>query len=217
MSEQPHSKSQLRRMAAQQGESFALEAALDTIKALKAEISALKDRPCACQQHNTVAMLRDENDRLRARVSALETEGREQVRLSFKENARMAAEASSGWQSRAEQAEKVLAEWAIIGKELGAGYPENTVSVMVQAQGLNKKLTEAESRLTQAITVLEGAKQIMEAWTLAPWTSPTGKDGEPPCLSKDFWRYTMGRTHESLSALRAFLSGQPGAGTKEGA
>ena len=40
-----------------------------------------------------------------------------------------------------------LNEWFLIGKELGAGYPENTVSVMVQVRGLKEKLDILSRRL----------------------------------------------------------------------
>lgn len=259
MSEQPHSRSQLRRMAAQQGGSVALEEAL-------AQIKALKDRPCSCNQHNTVAMLRDDKGRLRARVEQAEKElaalktapSDEAVKEAFawfgkadpchyhhdpmrpKDCPTCAAWVIADY---ARSLSARLKEWEIIGKELGAGYPENTVSVMVQAQGLNKKLEAAEakfeaavgqfnaerSRLSAALTVLEGTEKALARFAAifsdartayknrCPGQSVTYFDMMPDFFPFEFSSTTMGhgrQVESALSTLRAFLSGQPGNGEK---
>lgn len=266
MSEQPHSRSQLRRMAAQQGEGKALEEAL-------AQIKALKDRPCSCNQHNTVAMLRYDKDRLRARVSALEAElsalktapSDEAVREAFAWFGKadpchyhhdpmrpkdcptcaawVIADYARSLSARLKEAEEkhehsvywygtrfdTLRDWARglgdkLWNEFNAIVANGSKDVFGSHEHarnyyrLKHRAEAVESRLTQALTVLEGAeKALAESWEwvdrAAPffkWQTP-GREFFP---NREAIEGCSSRIGAALTTLRAFLSGKTGNGEK---
>lgn len=89
-----------------------------------------------------------------------------------------------------------------------------TLTERLAAAEREERCLAAESSLSTTRAALEAAREIIRDWTLAPWTSPTGrKPNEPPCLSGDFWHYMMKRCHDFIST-RTPPSPEPEAGAK---